>query len=321
MKLILASTSTSKAYADSISKELEIPLYNIDHAWFKNGEHLHRIEDTVRGEDVYLVHQFSPEKNIDISLMELYISIQGIKKFGIAKRVSVVSPFLPYMRQDRATKKREPITAKLIADFFVTSGAEYLFTFDLHTPQIKGFFSFPVENLSMIKIFASDIIKKYPCIDDVCVVSSDIGGAKKAEHLIKILGGNNLAVIHKVRRSLNGTNATVEKSQVIGDVEGKHCILVDDMIDTGGTLASASIALKELHAKTVSVYATHPVFSEGYEKNINKNYFSSVNVSDSIPLKENYDSSLISIIPSHSIMVQTIRNVHNDASIDNTLEI
>lgn len=250
MKLIAGNSN--RALAESISSYLDVPLTQCNIKRFNDMEVFVEIMENVRGKDAFFIQSTSYPANDH--LMELLIAIDALKR-GSARRITAVIPYFGYARQDRKTGGRTPISAKLVANLITAAGADRVLTLDLHAGQIQGFFDIPVDNLISAPVFVPHIKKNYED-KPLCVVSPDVGGVFRARSLAKRLKAD-LAIIDK-RREEAGVS---EVMNVIGDVEGKSCILVDDIVDSGGTLCNAAVALREQGATDVAAYVVHGVLS------------------------------------------------------------
>ena len=256
-KLHIFSGSVYPELAEEMAGHLDVELGDITLEKFANGETYARFMESVRGEDVFLVQSISGDVND--ALMELLIMTDAARRAS-AGRIHAVVTHYGYARQDRKAAAREPITAKLVARMLETAGIDSITTIDLHQGQIQGFFEKPVNHLTALNLFA-DYFEGLG-LDNLCVVSPDVGRAKAAKKLSDLLNAD-LAIMHKGRPSHN----VAEITSIIGDVEGKNCILNDDMIDTAGTICAGMKVLKDRGAKSVHVSATHPVFSgPAYER-------------------------------------------------------
>ncbi len=256
---ILSGNSNLKL-AKKVSDNLNIPLVNLNIRKFLDQEIFVEILENVRGEDLFVIQSTSNPANDN--LMELLIIIDALKR-GSAKSISAIIPYYGYSRQDRKTGPRTPISAKLTANLIATAGADRVLTFDLHNGQIQGFFDVPTDNLYVSPIFVNDIKIKFKK-ENIIIVSPDIGGTRRAREIADRLECD-IAIIEK-RRFIPGKSKVMN---VIGDVQDKICILIDDMIDSGGTIINASEALIEMGAKSTYAYASHGVFSNGIESLIN----------------------------------------------------
>ncbi|MCB1680603.1 MAG: ribose-phosphate pyrophosphokinase [Rhodospirillales bacterium] len=271
MKLI--SGNSNRALSEAISSYLDVPLTQCNIRRFNDMEVFVEIMENVRGQDTFFIQSTSFPANDH--LMELLIAIDALKR-GSAKRITAVIPYFGYARQDRKTGGRTPISAKLVANIITAAGADRVLTMDLHAGQIQGFFDIPVDNLISAPVFAPHIKKHYNG-HKLCVVSPDVGGVFRARALAKRLKAD-LAIIDK-RREEAGVS---EVMNVIGNVEGKACILVDDIVDSGGTLCNAASALKDKGAVDVSAYVVHGVLSGEAVKRVQNSPLSKLVISDSI---------------------------------------
>ncbi len=271
----LFAGSSHPALAAALSKELKTPLGKVTLKPFSCGERYVKFEESVRGKPVYILQTGTLTPSED--LLELFLMCQAAK-LSFASAVHVIVPHFPYARQDRVALPREPISAKLMAHLLEEAGADHVITLDLHSDQIQGFFSVPVDVLDARPIFAEYF--KGKDLKSPVVVAPDAGGAKRAKKLADMLGAD-LAIMHKNRAA----HHQAEILEVVGDIEGKTCIIFDDMIDTAGTLATAKDALMKRGArKDVYAAATHPVFSGKAIENLTKAGFKEVVVTDSMPV-------------------------------------
>lgn len=276
MKLI--SCASNRPLAESVSNYLGIPLAKANVKRFADQEIFLEILENVRGEDVFVVQSTSYPAND--YLMELLIMIDALKR-GSARRITAVMPYFGYARQDRKTGPRSPISAKLVANLITTAGANRVLTMDLHAGQIQGFFDIPVDNLFATNPVFAPHITKTRSSDQLTIVSPDVGGVVRARAFAKTLDAN-LAIIDK-RREKAGVS---EVMHVIGDVKGHECILIDDMIDSAGTMCNAAAALMEHGAASVRAVASHGVLSGSAVERIEKSPLSEVMVTDSIAVTE-----------------------------------
>ncbi len=273
---ILAGNSNPKLCED-IARYLETPLTSASVRRFADEEIFVEIHENVRGEDVFVVQSTSYPANDN--LMELLITLDALRR-GSARRITAVIPYFGYARQDRKSGPRTPISAKLVANLITAAGANRVLTMDLHAAQIQGFFDIPVDNLFAAPLFARDIQERYEG-REIMIVSPDVGGVVRARALAARLNAD-LAIIDK-RRPRAGVS---EVMNVIGEVQGRHCILVDDIVDSGGTLCNAAEALLKNGATSVSVYVTHGVFSGGAVARIGASPIEMMTVTDSIAATE-----------------------------------
>ncbi|MBU0766614.1 ribose-phosphate pyrophosphokinase [Patescibacteria group bacterium] len=306
----LFSGSSHPALAQALSKELGMPLAKIDLKNFSCGERYVKLGETVRGQDVYIVQ--TTDDKPDEELMQLFLMCQAAK-LSFAKTVHVVLPHFPYARQDRVTEPREPISAKLVAHLLEESGADHVITLDLHSTQIQGFFNIPVDALDARPIFAKHF--KDLNLPDPVVVAPDVGGAKRAKKFADMIGAD-IAIIHKTRPKHN----EVEVVDLVGKIEGRPCILFDDMIDTAGSLLSAKKALIERGAhRDVYAAATHGVFSGRAITNLTEAEFKEVVVTDSIPMGEKNFPGL-TILPIAPMLAEVIRHIERGESVTEIYE-
>ena len=275
-KLHIFSGSVHPDLAEEIARYLDVEMGDIRLEKFSNGEIYARYMDSVRGEDVFLVQSVSGDVND--ALMELLIMIDAARRAS-AGRIHAVVTHYGYARQDRKSAAREPITAKLVARMLETAGVDTITTIDLHSGQIQGFFERPVNHLTALNLFADYFAAQE--MDNLCVVSPDVGRAKVAKKMSDLLNAD-LAIMHKGRPKHN----VAEITSIIGDVEGKNCILNDDMIDTAGTICAGMKVLKDRGAKSVHVSATHPVFSGPAIERLENSVADEIVVANSIPLPE-----------------------------------
>ncbi|HQX27580.1 MAG TPA: ribose-phosphate pyrophosphokinase [Alphaproteobacteria bacterium] len=275
MKLIAGNSN--KPLAEAISAYLNVPLTQASLKRFSDMEVFVEIMENVRGEDVFFIQSTSYPANDN--LMELLIAIDALKR-GSARRITAVIPYFGYARQDRKTGGRTPITAKLVADLITAAGADRVLAMELHAGQIQGFFDMPVDNLIIAPVFVPQIEKKFTG-ERLCIVSPDVGGVVRARAFAKRLNAD-LAIIDK-RREKAGVSDVMH---VIGEVDGRVCILVDDIVDSGGTLCNAAVALKEHGAKEVHAYVVHGVLSGGAVARITSSPLQSMVIADTIQATE-----------------------------------
>ena len=279
-KLVLASGRAHPELAEEVAAELGTELLPMSAYDFANGEIYVRSGESVRGKDVFVIQAHpAPLNNW---LMEQLIMVDSMKRAS-ARRITVVAPFYPYARQDKKGRGREPISARLVADLFKAAGADRIMSVDLHTAQIQGFFDGPVDHLFAIPLLA-DYIRELVGDDQVTVVSPDTGRVRVAEQWAERLGGAPLAFVHK-SRDLTVPNQAVSKT-VVGQIEGRTCVLIDDMIDTGGTIAGAVKVLKDAGAKDVIIAATHAVFSDPAAQRLAECGAREVVVTNTLPIPE-----------------------------------
>jgi ribose-phosphate pyrophosphokinase len=292
----------------AIAAYLDVPLCDASVRRFADEEIFIEIHENVRGEDVFVVQSTSFPANDN--LMELLIAIDALRRAS-AKRITAVLPYFGYARQDRKPGPRTPISAKLVANLITEAGANRVLSVDLHAGQIQGFFDIPTDNLFAAPSMADDIIARYP-VDDLMVVSPDVGGVVRARALAKRLGNAPLAIVDK-RRDQPGKS---EVMNIIGDVKGRHCILIDDIVDSGGTLCNAAQALMDEGAKDVAAYITHGVLSGGAVARINGSVLKELVITDSIlPTDAARDSDRIRVLTIAPLVGEAIRRIADESSI------
>ena len=304
---MIFSGNANKALAKSVAKNLGITLGKASVKTFSDGEISVEIDENVRGQDIYIIQPLCDPVNNN--LMELLIMVDALKRSSV-DRISVVLPYFGYSRQDRrARSARVPITAKVVANMLTSMGVERLLTIDLHADQIQGFFDIPVDNIYATPLFLADIHKQN--YKDTIIVSPDVGGVVRARALAKQLN-SDLAIVDKRRPEANVS----EVMQIIGDVKGKCCIIVDDICDTAGTLCHAADALKEQGASSVFAYITHPIFSGKADQNIRSSSIDEIIVTDTISLsKKIIDTGKIRQITVAQMLAETLRRIDNKESV------
>ncbi|MCA8929033.1 MAG: ribose-phosphate pyrophosphokinase [Alphaproteobacteria bacterium] len=293
---ILAGNS-NRPLAEAIGRYLNLPMTSAQIKRFADMEVFVEIEENVRGEDVFVIQSTSYPAN-DM-LMELLVTIDALKR-GSAKRITAVIPYFGYARQDRKTGPRTPISAKLVANLITTAGANRVLTMDLHAGQIQGFFDIPTDNLYAQPVFVSDLRQRYAG-DDLVIVSPDVGGVVRARAIASRLEAD-LAIIDK-RRERAGVS---EVMNIIGNVEGRRCVLVDDIVDSAGTLCNAAVALKERGAESVAAYVTHGVLSGGAVARVEASPMEALVITDSIQAPE-------PVIAAHNIQQLSIAHLLGEA--------
>ncbi|MGR3805039.1 ribose-phosphate pyrophosphokinase [Marinibacterium profundimaris] len=281
---------------------------------FNDAEIFVEVYENVRGEDMFIIQSTSNPANDN--LMELLVMSDALRRSSAA-RITAVIPYFGYARQDRRTKARTPITAKLVANMLVGSGIERILTMDLHAAQIQGFFDIPVDNLYASPVFALDIISRFQGqMDELMVVSPDVGGVARARELAKRIN-SPLSIVDK-RREKPGE---VAEMNIIGEVEGKICLIVDDICDTAGTLCKAAEVLMENGAKEVHAYISHGVLSGPAVERITKSVMSSLVITDSIqPTEPVMGAHNIRIVPTAPVFAQAILNIWNGTSVSSLFE-
>lgn len=305
MKLICGNAN--RPLAKAIADYLDAPLSNVEIERFADDELFVRIDENMRGQDVFMIQ--STSKPANDNLMELLICMDALTRAS-ARRITAVIPYFGYARQDRKTGGRTPITAKLVANLIAGSGAHRVLTLDLHAGQIQGFFDIPTDNLFATPVFERDIRRAYD-VKDLMIVSPDVGGVVRARALASRLGAD-IAIVDK-RRPRAGVS---EVMNIIGDVEGRRCIIFDDIIDSGGTLCNAAAAIKDAGAAEVSAYITHGVLSGKAIERIDASVLSELVVTDSIDVTAKAASSskvrALSVAP---LLGEAIRRIANDESV------
>lgn len=299
--------------AQRVAKRLYSGLGNASVGRFSDGEVSVQINENVRGGDIFIIQSTCAPTNDN--LMELVVMIDALRRAS-AGRITAVMPYFGYARQDRRVRSaRVPITAKVVADFLSSVGVDRVLTVDLHAEQIQGFFDVPVDNVFGSPILLEDMKKQQ--LDNPVVVSPDIGGVVRARAIAKLLNDTDMAIIDKRRPQANVS----EVMNLIGDVKDRDCILVDDMIDTAGTLCKAAEALKERGAKRVYAYATHPVFSGNAYQNLQKSVIDEVIVCDTIPLSQEIKSlGKVRTLSLSAMLAEAIRRISNEESISAMFE-
>lgn len=310
MKIL--SCNSNLSLARSISEQLNIPLTLATIRRFADMEIFVEIHENVRGEDVFIIQSTSYPANDH--LMELLIAIDALKR-GSAKRITAVIPYFGYARQDRKTGPRTPISAKLVANLITIAGADRVLTLDLHAGQIQGFFDIPVDNMFASPVFAKDIEKKYGN-ENLVIVSPDVGGVVRARGLAKRLNAD-LAIIDK-RREQPGHS---EVMNIIGDVQDRKCLIIDDIVDSAGTLCNAAKALKEAGALSVIAYATHGVLSGPALERITKSPLDELVVTNSIePNQAIAESNSIRHISIASLLSEAIKRISLEESVSSLFD-
>ena len=306
--LVLFSGNSNPELANKIAKKLNTSLGKALVDKFSDNELNIRVDEHVRGKDVFILQSTCFPANDN--LMELIILIDALRRSS-ASRITAVIPYFGYARQDRRVRsERVPISAKLVADMLQSAGADRILTIELHSDQIQGFFNVPVDNVYGTKVIHNHIAKS--SYKDQIVVSPDVGGVVRARALAKLLDDADLAIIDKRREKENSSQVM----NVIGDVEGKTCILVDDIIDTAGTICNAADALKQKGANKVISYATHAVLSGPAIERISNSKLDELIVTDTIPLSENASKlEKIKIISMDETLSEAINRVNKEESI------
>ncbi|MFT5691626.1 MAG: ribose-phosphate pyrophosphokinase [Oceanicoccus sp.] len=307
-KLMVFSGNANPELAEKVAAQLHIPLGDIDVNKFSDGEIAVEINENVRGADVFIMQPTCQPTNDN--LMELILMIDGMHRAS-AGRITAVVPYFGYARQDRRVRStRVPISAKVVADMMVAVGVDRVLTVDLHAEQIQGFFDVPVDNVYGSPVLQDDITKQG--YENMIVVSPDIGGVVRARAVAKRLNDCDLAIIDKRRPQAN----EAQVMHIIGEVEGRTCVMVDDMVDTAGTLCKAAEALKKHGAAKVVAYCSHPVLSGRAIENINNSELDELVVTDTIPLQDNAKNcAKIRQLTLANLLAESIRRVSNEESI------
>ena len=311
MKIMAANSNLPLARA--IAAYLEMPLVDAGVRRFADEEIFVEIHENVRGEDVFLIQSTSYPANDN--LMELLICIDALRRAS-ARRITAVVPYFGYARQDRKPGPRTPISAKLVANLITQAGADRALAVDLHAGQIQGFFDIPTDNLYAAPVMAADIQAHYGD-QDLMVVSPDVGGVVRARALAKRLDNAPLAIVDK-RRDRPGES---EVMNIIGEVKGRHCILIDDIVDSGGTLCNAAQALLDQGAATVAAYITHGVLSGGAVARVNNSALRELVITDSIrPTDAAQDSDRIRILPIAPLIGEAVRRIADESSVSSLFD-
>lgn len=305
--LMVFTGTANPLLAQRVAQHLDTDLGNASANKFSDGEIAIELLENVRGRDVFILQPTCAPTNDN--LMEVLTMADALKRAS-AGRITAAIPYFGYARQDRRPRSaRVPISAKLVANMLVSAGIDRVLTVDLHADQIQGFFDIPVDNIYATPILTNDILRQR--IDNLIVVSPDIGGVVRARAVAKVLN-TDLAIIDKRRPKAN----VAEVMNIIGDVQGKTCLLVDDMIDTANTLCKAASALKERGAERVLAYATHPVFSGGAIERLGNSDIDQVVVTDTIPLSAAGQAcSRIRQVSIAGLLAETVRRISNEESV------
>jgi ribose-phosphate pyrophosphokinase len=307
-RLHLISGRSHPELAEEVARLLDVKLVDANLSEFANGEIYCKFAESVRGGDVFILqsHANTPNQSINDSIMEHLIMVDAAERAS-AKRTTVVAPFYGYARQDRKASGREPITAKLVADQFRVAGASRMVSVDLHSHQLQGFFEGPWDHLVAMPVLCDALGKM---ADDLVVVSPDAGRVKVAERYAQRLDAD-LAIVHK--RRLHNKKNSVEAKDVVGDVDGRPCVLIDDMIDTGGTIVAAAELLTEKGASRVMAATTHGVFSGPAFERLENSVIEKIIVTNTLPLTKHLDKiEVVSIAP---LIAAAIRGIFEDTSV------
>ncbi|WP_225639466.1 ribose-phosphate pyrophosphokinase [Candidatus Profftia sp. (ex Adelges kitamiensis)] len=309
----LFTGNATPALARRIANRLYTNLGDVAVGRFSDGEVSVQVNENVRGGDIFIIQSTCAPTNDN--LIELVVMVDALRRAS-AGRITAVIPYFGYARQDRRVRSaRVPITAKIVADFLSNVGVDRVLTVDLHAEQIQGFFDVPVDNVFGSPILLEDMLRQN--LKNPMVVSPDIGGVVRARAIAKLLNDTDMAIIDKRRPRANISQVM----NIIGDVTGRDCVIVDDMIDTGGTLCKAAEALKASGAKSVLAYATHPIFSGDAISNIKKSVIDKIIVCDTIPLSEEMKSlDKVHTLTLSGMLAEAIRRISNEESISAMFE-
>ncbi len=310
MKIVAGNSN--KPLSEAIAAYLGLPLTNATIRRFADMECFVEIQENVRGEDVFVIQSTSYPANDN--LMELLVSIDALRR-GSARRITAVMPYYGYARQDRKSGPRTPISAKLVANLITVAGVDRVLTLDLHAGQIQGFFDIPLDNLFAAPVFLRDIRDKFDT-NNLMMVSPDVGGVLRARALAKQLD-IELAIIDKRRESAGVS----EVMHIIGDVEGRHCIIADDIVDSAGTLCNAAVALKDAGADGISAYITHGVLSGGAVSRVAGSPIDNLVITDSImgteAVRVSQNIRQLSIAP---LIGEAIRRISDEESVSSLFD-
>ena len=308
----IISGNSNPILAKEISLELKEKIIDVTVTKFSDQEVFVEINENIRGKNIFIIQSTSMPANDHI--MELLITIDALKRAS-AQTVTAVIPYFGYARQDRKVGPRTPISAKLVADILTTAGIDRVLTIDLHAAQIQGFFDIPVDNLYAAPVITKDIKKNYQN-KDIVVISPDVGGVVRARGIAKRIGGD-LAIVDKRRDKANVS----EVMNIIGDINGRDCIIVDDIVDTAGTLCNAAEALIKSGAKSVSAYITHGVLSGASIERVKNSKLNELVITDSIaPTKLILDASNIRILNLAPLIAEAIRRISSDSSVSSLFD-
>ncbi|MDD3027422.1 MAG: ribose-phosphate pyrophosphokinase [Erysipelotrichaceae bacterium] len=310
-KITIFSLSASKELAQSIASKLGTEVGKCEVRHFADGEILVEMDESVRGKDVYIIQ--STSSPVTENLMEILVLCDALKRAS-AGNITAVMPYFGYARQDRKAKPRQPITSKLVADLLTVAGVNRVITVDLHAAQLQGFFNIPVDDMQALPLLTNYFRNKG--LDDICVVSPDHGGANRARKMAQALDAP-VAIIDKRRPKPN----VAEVMGVLGDVNGKNCIVIDDMIDTGGTITAGIEMLINKGAKNVFVACTHPVFSGPARERLQNSSAVEVVVTDTIAIPDEKRFPKLSIVSVDSLLAKTIEHVENNLPVSDVFDM
>lgn len=310
-RLTIVAGRVNCELAEEVAERLGLGLLPMELAEFKNGELHCKFGESIRGADLFIFqgHCSTSEMSVNDAIMEHLIMVDAAKRAS-AKRITVVAPFYGYGRQDRKAEGREPITAKLLANMFEVAGAKRIVSVDLHSGQIQGFFDGPVDHLTAMPVLVDWMAQNLP--EDLVVVSPDAGRVKVAERYANQLHAD-LAIVHK--RRVRGAKNTVEAKEVVGEVDGRTCVLIDDMIDTAGTICAAAEQLVERGASAVYCAATHGVFSGEAIDRLKNSVIEKVVITNTLPLPPEKRIDKIEVLSAAGIIADAIDAVFEDTSV------
>jgi ribose-phosphate pyrophosphokinase len=296
----LFALSGSLALGEAIAKQLNLPLNQVERTKFADGELLIKPLETVRNHHVYIVQ--STSKPATENLMELLIFVDALRRSS-AKEITVVMPYFGFARQDRVARSREPITARLVADLLVAAGVDHIMTVDIHTMQIQGFFKIPFDNISPYNLFAKEIKRRIQPSDDLVIISPDHGSVTRARNFAELFKNATIGIVDKRRSRPN----VAEAMHLIGDVDQKVAVLIDDIVDTGNTILGAVNLIRQAGAKKVFICATHGVFSKDALARIEAADIEAFFVTDTIPQQPSPKLIPISVAP---LLAKVIEHTH-----------
>jgi ribose-phosphate pyrophosphokinase len=309
----LFSGTANRPLSQAIARRLNMPLEKMDVSRFSDGELRIEVLNVVRGSKAFVIQSTCAPVNERV--MELVLMVDALRRAAVEHIVAVV-PYFGYARQDRRPGySRVPISARVIADLLQAVGVDHLITVDLHAMQISGFFKVPVDNISATQLFVGDAWGRYGDENPI-VVSPDVGGVARARHVAKLLNNIDLAIVDKRRPKANVNQVM----NIIGDVQDKTCILIDDLVDTAGTLGKAADALMANGARRVVAYCTHPVLSGNAKENLQTSQLSELVVTDTIPLRDEFKDTKVRVISMANILAETIDRIHTNRSISDILD-
>ena len=310
-RLTIVSGRVNRELAEEVADRLGLGLGPVQIAEFANGELHCKYGESIRGADLFIFgsHSSTAEMSVNDAIMEHMILVDAAKRAS-AKRITVVAPFYGYGRQDRKAEGREPITAKLLANMFEVAGAKRIVSVDLHSGQIQGFFDGPVDHLTAMPVLVDWMAQNLG--DDLVVVSPDAGRVKVAERYANQLHAD-LAIVHK--RRIKGAKNKVEAKEVVGEVEGRTCVLIDDMIDTAGTIVAAAEQLSERGASAVYCAATHGVFSGPAIDRLKNSSIEKIVITNTLPLPEEKRIDKIQVLSAAGILADAIEAVFEESSV------